>query len=68
MEITKGDRVKITLPNGYTVEGEVLTASAWQEDYKADTPKKWNIELQGPAGYAYWKQRDEGGTVELLTA
>lgn len=71
MDIQKGDRVRITMPAqgpfpaGWA-EGAVLTA---RKD-----PEGWFIELSkdkvSPGwelGYGYWKQGNDGGTVEKLT-
>lgn len=56
-DISSGDRVSITLPNGQCYTGVVLTANHW------DVHSGWYIELTHQNGYGYWKQGCDGGTV-----
>jgi len=63
--LEKGDKVRITTPSGWAT-GTVISAS-WYED------AGWYIELNveeaslgWELGYSYYKQRDDGGTVEKL--
>ena len=68
-KINKGDTVRITTPDAW-VEGIVISAS----NYGSDEEPNWYIELNGCAGsnefvssgYTYWKQKQDGGTVELI--
>jgi len=68
MEIEKGDRVKITLADGWWCSGTVLSASNLARPGEEDN---WYIELDadsgGITGYTYWKQKSDGGTVEKAT-
>ena len=80
MNIQKGDRVRITQPSaGHGIfqsfgagwgEGIVLTAN----NYSRNGKPNWYIELEKDkvhgrnwqTGYGYWKQQQDGGTVELI--
>lgn len=81
MQIRKGDRVRITIPGGHGIfqsfgagwgEGIVLTAANNQWDPEKEP--NWYIELEKDkvegrnwtTGYGYWKQGQDGGTVEIL--
>ena len=67
MEITKGESVKITLKNGWWCSGTVLSAS---NQAFSGQPDNWYIEIDADngniAGYTYWKQGPDGGTVEKI--
>jgi len=81
LNIKRGDRVRITIPTaGHGIfdsfgagwgEGIVLDANNWNG---CGGPDNWYIELEKDkvhgrnwtTGYGYWKQGQDGGTVELI--
>lgn len=65
-QIHKGERVAITCA-GRRVVGVVL--SAWNEARPGSGPN-WYVEItrESDGGYGYWKQRIDGGTIEVLGA
>lgn len=63
LSIKPGDTIKIQC-QGHTLTGKVLTAHSWQ--MTPDYPEDWYIEYIGEHGHAYWKQGDDGGTVEVI--
>jgi len=69
MNIKQGDTVRITLENGFTCTGTVLSASNMAF---SGQPDNWYIELNATSGcilgYTYWKQGPDGGTIELLNS
>lgn len=64
VEIGRGDFVEIKIPTGHSAgvyQGTVLAANYWSDH------DGWYIEFDRPnAGYGYWKQGPDGGTVTVL--
>ena len=71
-EIKQGDKITITSPfqsetlslrdKNIQVDGTVIDANWWNGD-------GWYIEFDGDTtGYGYWKEKIDGGSVELLSA
>jgi len=83
LDFKKGDRVRITMDHTARAvsgsfgagwgEGIVLTAVNNQWD--PDKPPNWYIELEKDKvsgrgwriGYGYWKQQQDGGTIEHVS-
>jgi hypothetical protein len=67
-EYNPGDKIRINI-KGQIYEGVVISAANWGDGLGAEN---WYIEFdrtkggRGP-GYGYWKQGDDGGTVENLS-
>ena len=59
--VARGARVRITLESGLVVEG-VVERGAWDEEdgWRVDGEKAAN------AGYFYWVERAEPGTLEVV--
>lgn len=72
-----GDEVKITLKNGWWCIGKVITAANWGTNEEPN----WYIEIDKQTirnpinndargkkglGYGYWKQKIDGGFIELV--
>ena len=71
MVITKGNEVRITLATGGSVKGKVLSAYDYRRMGAEES--NWYIEitrtdmnLPEKYCYAYWKQCDEPGRVEVI--
>lgn len=80
MILKKGDRVRVNyrariawgmfLPAGWA-EGTVLKADNWRRSDQ----DRWYVEMEADrvsgtpyrTGYHYWKQNEDGGTVEKLS-
>jgi hypothetical protein len=83
VDIRKGDRVRITIPKaGHGIFdsfgagwGEGVVLSAHNAQWDTNKPPNWYIELEKDkvegrnwtTGYGYWKQGQDGGTVEKLS-
>lgn len=63
--MNKGDTIRIKLPSGRELIGNILSVNHYERD-------GWYIELSNPKGvgngstYAYWKQGSDGGTIDLF--
>ena len=63
MNFSLGDRVRIVETNGFTHEGEVLSAV----NYGTEADPKWEIDLQSDFGeYVIWNQEQDGGEIEKI--
>jgi len=66
MEIRKGDRVRITT-SMYDVVGTVVSATNYKKYWLANAEDNWYIEfIADEGGFGYWKQGNDGGTIEVL--
>jgi len=72
MDIKKGDRVRITMPAqepwpaGWS-EGTVLSAKHYEDSGWLIELEKDKVSPGWDLGYGYWKQGQDGGTIEKLT-
>lgn len=71
-DLIKGNRVRISLPDGYSAEGVVISAEFYDRDgWYIELDKDLSTEKNRPSylrtsSYGYYKQGSDGGKVEKL--